>query len=631
MIIDLTVGLSYLAILSVVYSLLGRSFGRLIPTPLATNHPIAGALVTGYLLFTMANTILSMIPWSLSISVGICLMGTAAFILVSRNRQKPVPNRQEPRSLFFLVSAMLVVALFITGVGIIRFSWIYHLHYSFRAGSRIWDDMRTIGFPLSLAIHGLPLQGLYNPGSLVIYPVAPFLVAAGFIQLFPYHGLAIAIGDSLLQVIVFTAMFRLVICQIVKSEPWRMLCLAGALFNCSYSLTSFFSRVEQNPCYTYFFGYYTNCSIFRTIPWTTLSAAFWIPLHLLGAAMGILLVIQCTSLVRAWKKESFVLACLLGSLLGCFSMDMAFLTMGTSALIILIRTAKKGRAAFEWLLHHEIRAALPILLTGLAFMWTYRSLFSGVIDSPDMGVIPILFHHPQWNLGNLVSAYGLYLLPLLVLVAIPNKREWIKSVAHSPHFLSLFVFFITLNGVFLAVFYPSIWFWRSSVFLQLLYPMIVAMGLDKVPSGRLNFAAIILFSVALIPGVAWCWNETKCYSEEPPCLAWQSEVIRWIRQNTPLDASVVYYNNSQHSFAADVAFFRMGFRAGELPFDRNNATSGYRNYLNAMSSIEAGIKHNDYIVVLRDDEEIVEKLIQGGRAIVFQNDSLLVFGPGDTR
>jgi tetratricopeptide (TPR) repeat protein len=525
-------------------------------------------------------------------------------------------------------ASLAVIPLLALALLAVRVQWLVQYNHgaTIAIGTHIWDDLRTIGNPLSLAAHGYPLRYPYAPDILSTYPVGACVFTAGHIAMFPKLVLPVVLGDTAVAAIFYGLLVYFTVSALARSSIVRGLGFASGIVSVSFNLW----RLKPNPkagWFEFLYGYYQTDRQYTTIAWMPFSGLMWVQNHVLGFAACVfaaLLVALCVkkgcSLTRG---ELFVCgACAVYCALT--SMDMAVLGGISCGLMLVLSAWFRGRGEQPFRLHPLYpRAALMCLIGVVAWVTVNYSAITRKIDSPLSEDAAFALVKPlSYNIGLMLSTVGPYcFLALFIWIGSGFRLRYFKSLRFIPLLVALaFCFAFRWN---------SGWFWRGSLALHLLFAAVLCFqvqALKEEKRPRLLWVAAALWAVILLPGLFQTWMDVKeAYAASPTVPRNVAEAIRWIDHHTALQARVVFYKDNENSLAPDVDLLRTGNRAGKMPFDRMLPLVGYRAYLERMHDLREGIADNDYILYYRDRPEFAAILDAIQARVVYSNPSAEIY------
>ena len=555
----------------------------------------------------------------LPVVVALCAAGT--WFLRSGDRGNLAiwePYRQF-RATVWGQAALAAAVMLAVCVGSVRLLWLLGMPAggTVPLGTNIWDDMRTVGFPLSLAAHGYPLMSPYAVDIRLAYPVGAFLFPASVMVLEPSLALPSIVMDSFAAGL-FYGLVVVVASSFARGHGLlRLLASLSAILSVSYNLW----RIDLDRSSRWFdelYGYYKWNSYYTTVAWMPFNGMIWIPNHGIGfaAVVLVMLVFGFRRLPDRLERGEFSLCLLFAGYAAITSMDMTAMALVAGGLMLVSAGWCEGRWT-AWRLMW-FRQGLGVCLAAFVLLSIVNwPTLSKQVDAQFETPFPLLTR-PWFNVGVMLSTLGPYFLLLLLGLVLLRSRFW-----RAGGFLWI-PLLVTLW--FCAVFeYHSIWYWRSTFAMHLLLGLLcagVAAALGR--RGKAAFAG--LWILALFPGTGQTLHDVKGFSEAVPRLPMaKGEAVRWIYRHTPLSARVVAFDRTGWSLAPDVNLLRTGDRAGKVVFDRIHPLIGYQAYLRRMSDLPAGIAANDYILYYNDRPEFSALLEMCGAPVVYENSQARIF------
>jgi len=537
-------------------------------------------------------------------------LAAAALWLYGRKDPAPVPEVLRDYVVFRKTGAfrwcVVLLVVFTAAVTAARFPWLAEMETQrgVAMGTPIFDDVRTIGFPLALAAEGFPLRSPIAMEMELPYATAPFAWAAGWIAWVPGQALALLLADVAAQTLFYGFVVLLLGSAFVPSLTARLLLAATAFFGSSINLWDLGIQKDWGWV-RYFFGYFRLNQLYSTIGWSPLTGTIWIPNHVLGFA-AILLAVLC--FVRLGERR---LALLFAVFSAASSLDMTVMglaAMGLLTALPLLRQIWKGVKPAEWVwpaVRICVAAAVTVAVVNLPSL-------TGRVDSPYDPVFPIN-SVPQFNAGMGGSHYGLYALLFLVVWLV-----WRPATA----FRTLWIVPLATGFVFSWLFeYHSIWFWRFTFAGHLLFGMWFAVHYPAVRS-RLYAG---LWALILLAGLRQMYVNVEFGATQGPWVTRdKAAAMRWIEENTPVEAKVAEFRPAEANLVADPGFLRTGNRAGVRPYDRSHALVGYKDYKLKFAYLHHGIAANDYVLTPKSEREFIGVMDGCGAPRVFGNATLVV-------
>ncbi|MCC6392131.1 MAG: tetratricopeptide repeat protein [Bryobacterales bacterium] len=609
-----------------VFLILGEALCRWMGgfSPLRTRLPEAAFLfgLPGYALFGYAA-----LPFMLSargIPVAVALGGLCVWLPRAREGANGAPpDFLKPYLRFRRTRAFLwsagILGLVCLAVCASRIPWMLGLSHGggVLAGAGIFDDVRTLGFPISLAAYGFPLRSPLAVGMQLSYPLGAFLFTAGQIAWLPHLVLPILIADSFLQAAFYSTAILLIAGILLSSSSSRMLMAAAASVSVSFNLWNL-GLSPQSDWVNYFYGFFHSSGIYTTIGFTPFTGMLYIPNHALGFVSALLAVLWFT---KTGGRPGPSL--LWGAFTAAVSMDMTFM----AGLVCLLLAAPRLARSLIRRSGLAPTARNAVLVGGacfLGFVFVNFPALTGKVDAPFDPLFPVNRHFP-YTIGMLMSADGPYFLLLALgsLLAGSSGRlgrrygGWVVAV------LTGLAFSVLLE-------YHSIWFWRFSFAAHCLFGLLCAFQLEQL-SKRKQMVYACVSCLGLAAGsLQFAGDIRDRWRFAPHASQGRQQAVRWIWDHTPLEARVAEYRPGEASLAAAVEFLRTGNRAGFRIYDRSHPLVGYRHYESAMHSLEAGIDSNDYILVTAESQRFAALLRACGAPVAFEDNEARVFAATPT-
>ncbi len=575
---------------------------------------LAACSVTAYLAIVFSIS-------ARAIPVALALTGLSAWWLASgRRHQAALPgflySYLEFRSTRAFSFAASLVLLYTVLVGVYRVGWLLGVtsERGIAHGTSIWDDLRTLGFPLSLAAHGFPLRSPIAVEMILAYPLGAFLMSAGWIAWLPALALPILLAGTMTHALFYAVSVLLIAGVVASSSTARILIAASSLISVSFNLW----HLSPNPSAWWlrlFFGYFLHNGQYTTIGWTPYSGMLWTANHALGFAAALLAAIWLAGTRRPGAPLLFAVFA------ATASMDMSVMAVAACGLLLagsLLKAWIRRMAVPDWIGRGFAVWASCLVVIVLVNLPTLR----GAVDSPFDTPFPWI-SMPTYNAGVLVSHAGPYGL-LLLGGAVALLRQRIR-------WMNLWVIPVLTGLLFSFAFeYHSIWFWRFSFTAHLLLSILCAHQLELLPSPRAKRLYSLAWALFLLPGLSQGVKEvTAGVLFNRRSLEYVS-AAEWIQGNTPISARVAEYRPDQASFAPDVNFLRTGNRGGWRIYDRSHPLVGYRSYEKNLSDLSAAIAWNDYLILDRSSGGPDAVLKQCGAAVAYANARFQIYRVDET-
>lgn len=561
------------------------------------------------------------LPFMLSargIPVAAALGWLCIWLLKAREVNGAAPGFLEPylrfrRTRAFLYAAGLLGAVCLA-VCASRIPWMLGMAYGgdVLAGGGIFDDVRTLGFPISLAAHGFPLRSPLAVGMQLSYPLGAFLFTAGQIAWLPHFALPILVADSFLAAAFYSVVILLVAGSLLSSSGGRMLLAAAASVSVSFNLWNL-GLSTRADWVNYFFGFFHSSGIYTTIGFTPFTGMLYIPNHALGFASALVAVLWYSK--SGGRKGPSLLW---GSFTAAVSMDITVMA-GLVCLVLLTPGLMRSLAGRRRLEAETRNALLVGAACFLVFLAVNLPALAGKVDAPFDPLFPVNRQLP-YNIGMLASADGPYLVLMAMgFVLAGGWRQfarryggWMITVAAGLGFCVLLA-------------YHSIWFWRFSFAAHGLFGLLCAFQFEQLRM-RKRLAYACFGCAAFAPGFLQFGADIRDrWRFAPHASPGMQQAVRWIWDHTPIEARVAEYRSGEASLATAVEFLRTGNRAGFRIYDRSHPLIGYRHYESAMHSFEAGIDSNDYILVPGESRRFAGLLRACGAPAAFEDREALVF------
>jgi tetratricopeptide (TPR) repeat protein len=474
-----------------------------------------------------------------------------------------------------LALALLMALL----IGAVRIPWLIGLETSqgVMAGTAIWDDLRTLGGPISLAAHGFPLRSPIAVEMRWPYPAASFVYPAGMIWWAPGRALAILIADTMVQTLFYTLAVLVLAPSAAGAGVGSFLFCATAFLSGSFNLWNLPIKPEWGWV-EYFYGYHRIGGLFTTIGWTPYGGLLWISNHALG--------LTAILLAAKWPALCFLFALFAAG----SSMDMTAMALVTLGCVLLLRLWRRrwSKQPLPWWFW---RAALAGLLAFTLSALINLPTLTRQVDSPYDPVFPLITT-PRYNLGMLAGGVGPYLLVLGAGFVLARSRKFLAGSEMG----------LTAAGAGLAFSllfeFHSIWFWRFAFAAHVLFGLVCAVcyrNLAGRPAAR-RLAAVWL--LILIPGaVELAWEVSTSWRYARKRSSGYADALRWIRETLPIHARVAEALDDKGVISPSADLLRTGNRGGVSVYDRSHALTGFVEYRKKFSDIAAAIAGNDYLLV----------------------------------
>ncbi|MCS7024324.1 MAG: hypothetical protein NZV14_05950 [Bryobacteraceae bacterium] len=507
--------------------------------------------------------------------------------------------------------ALALVLLMACLIAAARLPWQFGLESAGKviAGTPVWDDLRTLGGPLSLAAHGYPLRSPIAVEMGWPYPAGSFIYAASLIAWAPAQALPVLVADTVVQVL-FYGLAVLVLAPSFASGLGSFLLCGTALISASFNLW----HLGLNPDWwwvQYFYGFYRSSGQVQTAAWNPYGGLLWISNHAIGFAAAVL--------ASRWVSLSWVLVLFAAAT----SMDMTAMALVTAGLILawqLFRRVWWKQSLPPWFWPVAARAAAAFAVLILIHLATLQ----GEVDSPFDPPFP-WNSALRYNLGLLACGVG----PYVALVLVAWRMHRARPQADNQLFPGAGIW-LTAIGVGLAFSllfeYHSIWFWRFSLASHLLFGIVCAVAFNQLRVGRQRTILAWLWGLMLLAGAVetstGVWTFWKYAARRP---REEAHAMRWVAQNVPLSARVAEILEDKRTVAPSVDLLRTGNRGGASVYDRSHALVGYREYEKKFRDLAAALAGNDFLMVRRS-AKVYSQLLEDCRAEpAFKNQRVAVW------
>lgn len=467
-----------------------------------------------------------------------------------------------------------LIVVFSGLVTAVRMPWLLEMEgfQSVVAGTVIYDDVRTVGFPISLAAHGYPLRSPIAAEMVLAYPLGAFIAAAGWIAWIPAQALPILLGDVFLQALFYGLALAITACASVRTNVGRLMVMTIGLIG--FSLNWWYLGLSKEAQWVnYFFGYFRLNQQYSTIGWTPVGGMLWIANHAIGFGASLLAA-------TFMGKGPWRMAIPFAAFCAAASIDMATMGLAAAGLVLAWEWVKQRDETALW------RGVIVCSTTVAVVVVSNLPSLLGKLDSPYDGLFPWIVSW-RFNLGIFGSQNGLYVALLALAIAAGGVRG-LRTYWWMPFAVGM--------GLSFALEYHSIWFWRFSFAAHAIFGLLCALALEALAGWRRRLVLLAWLGF-LLPGIAQnYWSLREYFRAGPFTSKERAEAMDWIGANTPLYARVVEYRVKEGHLVPDTGFLRTGNRAGERPYDRSHPLMGYPDYVKQLSRLEAGVPYNDYIV-----------------------------------
>jgi tetratricopeptide (TPR) repeat protein len=566
----------------------------------------AGCALCGYAVLVISTS-------AAAVPVGVLLAALGIWIYaaqrVTSSELPPFLHRyREVRASKAFRIAIAMAILFAAAVGAYRMLWMLDLNTSRGVlfGANLWDDMRTIGFPVSIAAHGYPMRSPIAMETQLLYPLGIFVMAAGQIAWLPDIALPILIADTTWQA-AFYAVTVLIVCGVlVETTGARLLLAATALLASSYNLWSLGPDTNWSWWNTYF-GYYRHNSFYTTIGFRPYAGVLWISNHVVGFAS---LLVAAVWFAHRRHQRDWVVAVVFAAFTAATSVDMA--AMGAVAASIALAPRFLGPLLKRHSVPPDVWRGIAVCAAATALVVLINlPALTGKVDSPYDILFPRLIS-PTYNVGMFTSHNLFYLLLLIIGTVMLRSFAAFRTLWAIP----------AVTGIafsFLFEFH-SIWFWRFTVASHLLFGLLCARQLDLLRSR----AYAVVWLLTLVPGVVQLAEDVR-----PRFNSWTTpervSAIRWLYGNTALNARVAEFREDEDSVVPDATLLRTGNRGGFRVYDRSHALIGYRIYADRMTALDAAVAYNDFVLISRKASEVDRFLTACGAPRPFENSAFRIY------
>ena len=550
----------------------------------------APAALVGYLLLLLSNSAVSIVP-----GLVVAIIGCEMWVRHRGNDTAALPELVERyRQFRFTMPGLLCWLVFGVGIAAVvmsRLGWVLERSSggTIEMGTLVYDDMRTVGFPMSLAAFGVPLRNPLAVETFLMYPLGAFVLPAGIIALFPHAALAAIVADT----VVITLLFVIVLMVFAArfDRPWVTVLFA---VSCIFSVPLHWGFASKTSWYPALFGYAKD--IF-TVGNTTLVGLVMLGNHAVGLTM-------------------FITAGLLYSVLPLWIVTML---AATGAITSMDMTVFALVAAGLWLLYRRRLEWRFISVCAVALVITLLIMLPGLTGKMD-GLQPrgpSFLRQNLFPLGAVISTEGSYFVIIAVGLIFATARQRLTPLISAGIAPLLFL---------LAFHWGSFWFWRGHFAIHPLFSMLCLAVVASIPSGAARTAVVGLWSLAVIPGILHSANDFKWFrTASPPVSVAKAEALHWIYNRTKLEDRVVSWKPAEATLAPSVDYLRAGSRAGKTVYDRYHVVIGYQRNLEMMSDLRRGIAANDYVIYERNDADFEDVLVGCKAPVAFQNQAVVIY------
>ncbi len=540
-----------------------------------------------------------------------CLLAAAALHALAHYRprpQAPFPSIAERYREFRATSTgrlcLAAAMLFVILVSLHRIWWLlgWTADGSITLGTSVWDDLRTIGFPLTIAAHGYPMRSPQALGTILAYPLGAFTVSAGGVALLPRFALPIILADIACGAAAYALVVPFAAAALLQNRLMQWLVTLSGLISVSFNLWPVVAN-KHAPWFIALFGYFRKNAFETTVAWTPVYGNIWNQNHGIGFAA----VLLAALLFRDPRVPRFFVY-LPALFAASASMDMTAMGLaGVGLWAVLYRDRQ------------QILAAAPIAVSAFVVLATTNALtLLGRTDFPNTS--PFLWSTmPLYNIGVFACTLGIYVL-LLAMAAAQRavaRTAWMVPVLTGVLFSSVFTYY-------------SIWYWRASLALHLLFAIWCGMSGEKLRSLALRRLFVAVWVIGLSLGAGQVLSEVSIgYRFRDRMPQDRRDIYAWIHRHTRLQDRVAAYLDSTGVLAPDVDFLRTGNRAGNSTYDRDHPLVGYESYRRRMAHLGEGIAAADYIVSWRETASFDTLLQACGANLAYQNKAGVVYAIGN--
>ncbi|MBI4907826.1 MAG: tetratricopeptide repeat protein [Acidobacteria bacterium] len=562
---------------------------------------LAACGLVGYALLLFSNSAVVVLPGVVAagFAAELWLRGRAA----GRELDGPVEVYRQFRSTWMGAVCWVILCVGAAVVLMSRFGWLTGQTSDgvVSIGTRVYDDMRTIGFPISLAAFGVPLRNPLAAETMLMYPLGAFVLPAGMVALAPSFALQAMIADTVFVALVFAFVLMLFAAHLARKDGgWHAgLALVFAL-SCVFSVAVHWGVFAKAAWFPALFGYFKE-GVNTTVGNTTLIGLVMLGNHVLAFAMY-----AAAGLLFATTRGG-VVAMLVAFAAAC-SMDMTIFALVAAGMWV----GWKLMISREWPWRFVAMCTVAAVIIGLIMVPGLTGRMDGVQPRG-----PSFLRENLYPLGAVLSTEGPYFLILAVALVFASQRArlvpFIAACAAPMMFL-------------LAYHYGSFWFWRGHFAMHSLMSMLCAAAVGSIRSAGLRTAVLALWAAALVPGVWHSWQDIRWFrNASGSAAAPQAEAIRWVYANTRLSDLVVAWKGAEQSLVPSENYLRAGNRAGKTVYDRTHVVIGYQRNLELMSDLKRGLAANDYIIYQLDDPVFERILLGCGAPVAFQNAAAVIY------
>ncbi|MBI4903430.1 MAG: hypothetical protein HY820_07340 [Acidobacteria bacterium] len=548
------------------------------------------AFLTGYAAFSVIGY--AALPFTISakgILLAAILAALTAYAYAIPHRDltwlNPYLEFRRTSAFRFAAAGFLLYAALITAY---RTPWLLQLSI----GTMLWDDSRTLGFPIALAAHGFPLRSPLADGMLLSYPLGAFLYPATMIAWVPSVPLPILLADVAAQAAFYSLTVLILVAVLFHHPRARAIAFLAATLSVSFNLFVLNPR-KGSWWLENLYGYYRNSGQTTTIGWTPFLGLLWIPNHAIAFCSVLLAAFW---LLRDDEDAPLGMPILFAVFAAATSADFTIMPLVAVILILLARAIRRPSAAFN---DRLIRRALWLCAAAASvFVLANLPAIRGLVDAPFDPVFPL-----NTNLLFTIGFMGGNTLPYLLLILAGCLA--LRKVGFPLPWLA-----VLLTGfVFAFVFeFHSIWSWRFTFASHVLFGFALAWQYEKLSAAARKwlFAAAL---IAFVPGLAQiAVNAAETLRSDAYTSPQRAQTLNWIYAHTPLWARVAEYRLRESSLATDPNFLRVGNRGGSRVYDRSHPLIGYPEYKKNMTDLAGALASNDFVVVPFDTPALARAL-----------------------
>lgn len=566
---------------------------------------LAAGGLAGYALLLFSGSAVAIIP-------GILALGliTEAWLrrrpAGTRELEGPVAVYRRFRSTWAGRICWVVLAIGALIVLIARFGWLTGRTTDgvVEIGTRVYDDMRTIGFPISLAAFGTPLRNPLAAETMLMYPLGAFILPAGMVALRPSFALHAIIADTVVISLLFAFVLMLFAAWLArKDDGWHTAAAILFAVSCIFSVAFHWGEwewVRKSAWYPVLFTFVRE-GISTTVGNTTLIGLVMLGNHALSYTMYLAVGLLLPALPLA------VLA-MLTTFAAATSMDMSIFALVAAGLYLAWHVATTR----QWPWRLILLAALAAAVVGLIMLPGLTGRMDGLKPPA-----PSFLRYNLHPLGAVLCTEGPYFL--ILAAALP-------FVTGRARLIPLLAACFAPLPFLLAYHYGSFWFWRGHFAMHSLLSLLCLAAIASIRQNRIRTAVLSLWALAVLPGIWHNWQDIRWFRKASgTASAAQAEAIRWIYANTRLQDLVAAWKPDEQSLVPKEDYLRAGSRSGKVVYDRTHVVMGYQKNFELMSDLARGIAGNDYIVYFKDDPAMEQILKKCSAPVVFRNSGTIIY------